>query len=97
MLDAPIDVSPPPAQDALGRVEYVVESRHNGGHSKWLVMRADTACVPAYAALGLSITPGSRVVIEAESKRPVGVLESPPPQQPNYPAGYNPYWDLPAA
>jgi len=79
--------------DTLGRVEYVVESRHHGGTETWLVVRADSACVPRYAALGMSVTPGSRVVVEAPSLRPVGVLDHPSPTPSS--AGFNPYFDVP--
>jgi len=83
-------------RQAMGRLEYVIESRHHGEKERWYVMRADSTCVPHYAKLGLAVAPGSRVVVEADSMRPVGVLEDrlPPPTSP---AGYNPYFDLPAA
>ena len=77
-------------------MEYVVETRRRDALSTWLVLRPDKACAPAYAALGLRVKPGARVVVEAESMKPVGVLESDLPE-PTSPAGYNPYFDLPAA
>ncbi len=89
-----VTIAMPPG-DALGRVEYVVESRQRGARNV-TVMRVDRACVPRYAELGLDVVPGSRVVVEAGSLRPVGVPEPDLPE-PNSPAGYNPYFDLPAA
>lgn len=85
-----------PPGDALGRVEFIVESRRRGALETWLVVRADRACLPRYAELGLDVVPGSRVVVEAGSMRPVGVLDPELPE-PTSPAGYNPYFDLPAA
>ena len=82
--------------EPLGRLEYVVESRHEGRLETWYVVRPHRGYVPRDRALGLSLTPGCRLVVEAESLRPVGVLESPLPDAP-HPAGYNPYFDLPPA
>jgi hypothetical protein len=82
--------------DALGRVEYVVESRRNGARETWLVMRADKGAVRRYAQLGLEVTPGARIVVEAETLKPIGILERDIPP-PNRPAGFNPYFDPPLA
>ena len=43
-----------------------------------------------------TVTPGTRVVLEAQSLRPIGVLERGEPT-PNRPAGFNPYFDPPLA
>jgi hypothetical protein len=59
-------------------------------------MRADPAAVPRYARMGLDVSAGSRVVVEAESLRPIGVLEE-GADAPNRPAGFNPYFDPPLA
>jgi hypothetical protein len=80
----------------IGRLEYVIESRRGKLRERYYVMRADSASVHRYAELGLAVEPGSRVVLEAESLRPVGVLDEPPTPATS-PAGYNPYFDLPAA
>ena len=85
-----------PGTDALGRVEYVVESRRSGEHETWLVMRADRDAVPRFARMGLDVAPGARVVVDAASLRPIGVLEQQAPA-PNRPAGFNPYFDPPLA
>jgi len=84
------------ANDTMGRLEYVIESRHHGESERWFVMRADSRCVPRYAELGFAVEPGSRIVVEALSLRPVGVLEDNLPRATSA-AGYNPYFDLPAA
>jgi len=85
-----------PDADRLGRIEYVVESRRSDARDTWLVMRADAGAVSGYAAMGLAVTPGSRVVVDASSLRPIGVLDR-GVQAPNRPAGFNPYFDPPIA
>ena len=82
--------------EPLGLLEYVVESRHGGRLETWYVVRPDSGQARRYRALGLPATSGCRVVIEAPSMRPVGVLESELPEAP-LSAGYNPYFDLPPA
>ena len=82
--------------EPMGRLEYVVESRHEGRLETWYVVRPHRGYVPRGPALGVPITPGCRLVVEAESLRPVGVLEGAMPDTP-LPAGYNPYFDLPPA
>ena len=82
--------------EPMGLLEYIVESRHGGELERWLVLRPHEGLAPRCEALGMPLTPGCRVVVEADSLRPVGVLESEfPPAPPS--AGYNPYFDLPAA
>ena len=85
-----------PGTDKLGRVEYVVESRRSDSRETWLVMRADSGAVPSYARMGLDVQPGARVVVEAESLRPIGILDR-GKQAPERPAGFNPYFDPPMA
>jgi len=82
--------------EPMGLLEYVVESRHDGKLETWYVVRPDSGQARRYRASGLPVTSGCRVVIEADSMRPVGVLESELPEAP-LPAGYNPYFDLPRA
>ena len=82
--------------EPMGVLEYVVESRHDGQLETWYVVRPDSGQARRYRALGLRITSGCRVVVEAQSMQPVGVLESTLPEAP-LPAGYNPYFDLPPA
>jgi hypothetical protein len=85
-----------PGAERLGRVEFVVESLRSDARETWLVMRADPAAVPRYAQMGLDVEAGARVVVEAESLTPIGVLDRGVPA-PNFPAGFNPYFDPPIA
>jgi hypothetical protein len=82
--------------EPMGLLEYVVESRHAGQLDTWYVVRPDAGQARRYRALGLPATSGCRVVIEAQSMQPVGVIEPELPEAP-LPAGYNPYFDLPPA
>ena len=79
----------------MGTLEYVVESRHGKSLDIWYVVSPDRASGPHFKAQGLSISPGCHVVVDARSLRPVGILEPDLPPAP-LPAGYNPYFDLPA-
>jgi hypothetical protein len=88
--------APTPGAPGLGRVEYIVESRRQGARETWLVMRADRGAVPRYAQMGLHVTPGARVVVDAGTLRPIGILER-EIAAPNRPAGFNPYFDPPIA
>ena len=80
----------------MGRLEYVVESRVRGEVETWFVLRPHGELAPRYKALGVTLSPDCRVVVEARSLRPVGILESACPATP-LSAGFNPYFDLPAA
>ncbi len=82
----------------VGRLEYVVESRHDGELETWYVVRPHDAYAPhCEEALGQAVPSGARIVVEAASLRPVGVLEPAVPEPPPMPAGYNPYFDIPPA
>ena len=78
----------------MGRLEYVVESRHNGDVETWFVLRPYRELARHYEALGVELSADCRVVVEAGSLRPVGVLTQDVPVAPS-PAGFNPYFDLP--
>ena len=78
----------------MGRLEYVVESRHGSDRETWLVVRPEPGLASRYQAMGVELSPGCRVVVEAESLRPVGVIADDLPEPPP-PFGYNPYFDLP--
>lgn len=78
----------------MGRLEYVVESTHGGDVETWLVLRPYRELARHYEALGVELSPDCRVVVEAGSLRPVGVLAEDVPPAPS-PAGFNPYFDLP--
>ena len=82
------------AYATMGRLEYVVESRHNGDVETWFVLRPYRELARHYEALGVELSAECRVVVEAESLRPVGVLTEDVPIPPS-PAGFNPYFDLP--
>lgn len=86
---------PQSQHDPMVKLEYVVESRHGNDLDVWYVTTADQAVAEHFAALGVPVTSGCRVVLDARSMQPVGVLEAEPPPAP-LPAGYNPYFDLPA-
>lgn len=81
--------------EPMGTVEYVVESRHGKSLDIWYVVCPDSASTRHFKEQGLSISPGCHVVVDARSLRPVGILEPDLPPAP-LPAGYNPYFDLPA-
>jgi len=80
----------------MGRLEYVVESHHHGDVETWLVIRPDPAVARHFEVNGVTISSHCRVVVEAESLRPVGVIPEDVPVAPS-PAGYNPYFDVPPA
>ena len=81
---------------AMAHVEYVIESRHHGDVERWLVVRPHDESPRHWAALGRSISPTCRVVVEEASLRLVGILSDDVPAAPSY-AGYNPYFDVPPA
>ncbi|MEO8507574.1 MAG: hypothetical protein ABI593_08095 [Betaproteobacteria bacterium] len=80
----------------VGRLEYVVESRQDDRLETWLVVRPHSSCAPRCEEPGMALTPGCRLVVDAQSLEPIGVLEPALPATPMA-AGYNPYFDLPAA
>jgi hypothetical protein len=82
------------SQVAMGRLEYVVESTHNGDVETWFVLRPYRELAQHCEALGVELSPDCRVVVEARSLRPVGVLTEDVPVPPS-PAGFNPYFDVP--
>ncbi|MEO8674562.1 MAG: hypothetical protein ABI569_03235 [Casimicrobiaceae bacterium] len=79
----------------MGQLEYVVESRCGGRMDRWFVVRPHHEAAPSYRAIGMALTPGCRVIVEARSLRPIGVLEGELPEPVPSPLGYNPYFDLP--
>jgi len=80
---------------AVGDLEFVVESRREGEIEKWFVVRPHREVATQYRARGVALSRSSRIVVEARTLEPVGVLalNVPPPAQPS--AGYNPYFDVP--
>jgi hypothetical protein len=66
----------------------------------WYIVDPDPAMSAHYAAAGLELTPGCRVLVDAEAMRPVALLEIDPASTSYDIApraqGFNPYFDLPA-
>ena len=66
----------------------------------WYVVDPDTAVARPYAAAGLDLTPGCKVLVDAELMRPVALLAFDPAVSAQdsdpMPHGFNPYFDLPA-
>ena len=66
----------------------------------WYIVDPDTAVAPQYAAAGLDLTPGCKVLVDAELMRPVALLDFDPAVSAQdsdpMPHGFNPYFDLPA-
>jgi hypothetical protein len=67
----------------------------------WYVIDPDPAVYKQYQALGLSLFPGCKVLVDAEVMRPVAVLDFDPGvtavgKEPS-PLGFNPYFDMPPA
>jgi hypothetical protein len=81
----------------MGHLEFVVESLRHGRIEKWLILRPHRELATQYRAKGVTLPRGCRVVVEAQTLEPVGVLASdvPPPASPA--AGHNPYFDVPPA
>lgn len=69
--------------EPMGRLEFVIDSLHHDELETWLVLSPHGALSPLYAAHGLEVKPGCRVVVEANSLRPVGVLQPERPVVPN--------------
>jgi hypothetical protein len=66
----------------------------------WYVVDPDFAVAAQYAAAGLDLTPGCKVLVDAELMRPVALLDFDPAVSAQgvdpMPHGFNPYFDLPA-
>ena len=79
----------------MGHLEYVVESEQEGRVEKWFVLQPNESLASNYREKGVSLARGCRVVVEAASLRPLGVLadgiDAPTPSA----AGFNPYFELP--
>jgi len=65
----------------------------------WYVVDPDPALTANYAAHGLDITAGAKVLIDGDAMRPVALIEVDPGSSSDTespaPLGFNPYWDLP--
>ena len=66
----------------------------------YYVVDPDRSLSAHYAAAGLDLTPGCKVLVDAELMRPVALLDFDPavsaPGSEPMPQGFNPYFDLPA-
>jgi len=64
----------------------------------WYIIDPDPAVSAQYAALGLDLTPGCKVLVDAELMRPTAILDFDPAgsaPDARSSAGFNPYFDLP--
>jgi hypothetical protein len=63
----------------------------------WYVIDPDPAVGAQYAALGLDLIPGCKVLVDAELMRPTAILDFDPvsSDEAHSAAGFNPYFDLP--
>ena len=66
----------------------------------WYVVDPDPAVSAQYSAAGLELTPGCKVLVDAEVMRPVALLDFDPAVSAQdcepMSQGFNPYFDLPA-
>jgi len=66
----------------------------------WYIIDPDPAMSAQYAAAGFELTPGCKVLVDAEAMRPVALLDFDPllgaRDTDPLPHGFNPYFDLPA-
>jgi hypothetical protein len=101
--------TPPPLDNARARpacapmaaqhsIVVTVDARKR--RRTWYVVDPDPAMRPQYAAAGLDLTPGCKVLVDAEAMRPVALLDFDPAVSAEdcspMPHGFNPYFDLPA-
>ncbi|HKP66406.1 MAG TPA: hypothetical protein VJX31_07250 [Casimicrobiaceae bacterium] len=101
--------TPPPVDKARARQacaamgalhSIVVTVNVHKRRRTWYVVDPDRALARQYAAAGLELTPGCKVLVDAELMRPVAVLDFEPDVSAQVndplPHGFNPYFDLPA-
>jgi hypothetical protein len=84
----------------MGRLDYVIETRRQERTVRtWYVLTPDPLAWRGYAAFGIDVEDGNRVVVDGETLRPLAVLASDPlPDEAPPPCGHNPYFDqLPPA
>jgi hypothetical protein len=66
----------------------------------WYIIDPDPAVAAQYAAAGLDLIPGCKVLVDAEAMRPVALVDFDPAvsavDSSPMPQGFNPYFDLPA-
>lgn len=101
--------TPPPLDKARARQacapmgtlhSIVVTVNAHKRRRTWYVVDPDPALAVQYAAAGLDLTPGCKVLVDAELMRPVALLDFDPAVSAQdtgpMPHGFNPYFDLPA-
>lgn len=87
----------------MGELEYIVQAVDALGKARALyVVVPDFRMKPHYERLGLALEPGCRVLLDAAALLPLAVLRlsrSTPsvPDAGDATAGFNPYFDVPAA
>jgi len=66
----------------------------------WYIIDPDPAVAAQYSAAGLDLTPGCKVLVDAEAMRPIALVDFDPAVSAQgaspMPHGFNPYFDLPA-
>ena len=98
---------PPPLDKARARqacspmgslLSIVVTLDAHKRRRTWYVVDPDPAVAAQYAALGLDLVPGCKVLVDAEVMRPIAILDFDPAVTAGdgpSPHGFNPYFDLP--
>jgi len=79
------------------RQVVVTEDAHKRRRT-WYIIDPDPALAHHYAARGLELVEGCKVLIDAEAMRPVALIDLDPASavaDAPTPYGFNPYWDLP--
>lgn len=83
---------------ALHSIVITVDKRKR--RRTWYIVDPDPAVAPQYSAAGLDLTPGCKVLVDAEAMRPVALVDFDPlvsaQDASPMPHGFNPYFDLPA-
>jgi hypothetical protein len=85
----------------MGALSNVVVTEDSDKHRRiWYVVDPDPTLWRNYAAHGLELFPGCKVLVDAEAMRPVALIDMDPADpvadaDASTPCGFNPYWDLP--
>jgi len=99
--------APPPLDKARARqacapmgslLSIVVTLDAHKRRRTWYILDPDPAVGAQYAALGLELVPGCKVLVDAEVMRPIAILDFDPAVSAGTdpsPHGFNPYFDLP--
>jgi len=83
---------------ALHSIVVTVDTRRR--RRTFYIVDPDPAMATQYAAAGLDLTPGCKVLVDAEVMRPIALIDFDPAVSAEdcapMPHGFNPYFDLPA-